>query len=204
VSVHLVLASASPRRSAILELLGLAHQVRAPGVDERVHPGEPPAVAARRLAEEKVSAVEAGPDEVVLAADTIVAVGDEALGKPSDAAEAESMIARLSGRDHEVFTGLALRRGDRLVSGVERTRVRFRSLAPREPAEYVATGEALDKAGAYGIQGRGAALVERIEGDYSNVVGLPVRLLLSLFERQGLRYDYSGLSTRPDRPGTVA
>lgn len=202
-SVRLVLASASPRRSAILDRLGISHVVRAPDVEELVRPGELPAVAARRLAEEKATAVPAGPDEVVLAADTIVALGDEALGKPADAAEAEAMIARLAGREHEVFTGLALRRDGRLVSGVERTRVRFRSLAPREPAEYVSTGEALDKAGAYGIQGRGAALVESIEGDYSNVVGLPVRLLLSLLRRLGLRYDFAGLAPASDVPPEV-
>jgi septum formation protein len=150
---------------------------------------------------EKASAVAAAPGETVLAADTVVALGDEVLGKPADVAEAETMIARLAGREHQVFTGLALRRDGRVVSGVERTRVRFRSLAPREPAEYVATGEALDKAGAYGIQGRGAALVERIEGDYFNVVGLPVRLLLSLFDRQGLRYDFAGLASRPPGEG---
>lgn len=200
-SVRLVLASASPRRAALLDLLGLAHVVRVPDVDERLRSGELPAVAARRLAEEKAAAVKAGPGELVLAADTVVAIGDEALGKPADVREAEAMIARLAGREHEVFTGLALRRDDLLVSGVERTRVRFRSLAPPEPAEYVATGEALDKAGAYGIQGRGAALVERIEGDYFNVVGLPVRLLLSLFDRQGLRYDFAGLAPRHEPTG---
>ena len=200
-SVRLVLASGSPRRAAILELLGIRHVVRAPRLDECVRPGELPAVAARRLAVEKASAVTAAPGETVLAADTVVALGDEVLGKPADVAEAETMIARLAGREHQVFTGLALRRDGRVVSGVERTRVRFRSLAPREPAEYVATGEALDKAGAYGIQGRGAALVERIEGDYFNVVGLPVRLLLSLFDRQGLRYDFAGLASRPPGEG---
>jgi septum formation protein len=201
VSVRLVLASGSPRRAAILELLGIPHVIRAPRLDECVHPGELPAVAARRLAVEKASAGAAAPGEAVLAADTVVALGDEVLGKPADVAEAERMIARLAGREHQVFTGLALRRDGRVVSGVERTRVRFRSLAPREPAEYVATGEALDKAGAYGIQGRGAALVERIEGDYFNVVGLPVRLLLSLFDRQGLRYDFAGLASGPPGEG---
>lgn len=200
-SVRLVLASGSPRRAAILDQLGIPHVIRAPRLDECVPPGELPAVAARRLAVEKASAVAAAPGETVLAADTVVALGDEVLGKPADVAEAETMIARLAGREHQVFTGLALRRDGRVVSGVERTRVRFRSLAPREPAEYVATGEALDKAGAYGIQGRGAALVERIEGDYFNVVGLPVRLLLSLFDRQGLRYDFAGLASRPPGEG---
>lgn len=200
-SVRLVLASASPRRSGILALLGIPHEIRASDVEERLLPGELPAVAARRLAERKAAAVGAEAGEVVLAADTIVALGDEALGKPADAAEAEAMLARLSGREHDVFTGLALLRAGRMESSVERTRVRFRSLAPREPAEYVATGEALDKAGAYGIQGRGAALVERIEGDYSNVVGLPVRLLLSLLDRQGLRYDFAGLDSLSDDAG---
>jgi septum formation protein len=201
VSVRLVLASGSPRRAEILAMLGIAHEVRSSEVDERLLPGELPAVAARRLAEEKATAAGADARGPVLAADTIVALGDEALGKPADAAEAEAMLARLSGREHEVFTGLALLRDGRMASGVERTRVRFRSLAPREPAEYVATDEALDKAGAYGIQGRGAALVERIEGDYFNVVGLPVRLLLSLLDRQGLRYDFAGLEVASDDAG---
>ncbi len=200
---RLVLASASPRRSEILRQLGILHEVRAPGVEETVQPGEAPAVAARRLAEEKARAVVASAGEWVLAADTIVALGDDALGKPSSREEAVEMLVRLSGRRHEVFTGLALLHASHLASGVARTSVRFRSVARSECEEYVATGEPLDKAGAYGIQGRGAALVDHIDGDFFNVVGLPVRLLLSLFERHGLRYDFAGLSGPDPRSGAV-
>ena len=129
--------------------------------------------------------------------DTIVAIGSDSLGKPSNPAEAVDMLLRLSGRDHFVYTGLAVRSTARLVSGVERTRVSFRQLARPECEEYVATGEPLDKAGAYGIQGHGAALIERVDGDFYNVVGLPVQLLFSLLSRHGVRYDFAGLKITP-------
>ncbi|MDT8436522.1 MAG: Maf family protein [Gemmatimonadota bacterium] len=190
---RLVLGSSSPRRAALLSGLGLRFAVRPPDVPETLEPGELPAVAARRLATEKARAVPRDADEVVIAADTIVALGDESLGKPTDAGAAVRMLLALAGREHEVFTGVAVARGDAVRTGVERTMVTFRPLARSECAEYVATGEPLDKAGAYAIQGRGAALVERIDGDYSNVVGLPVRLLLTLLARHGLRYDFAGL-----------
>ena len=189
----LVLASASPRRALILKLLSIPHDVRAPDSQEAVLAGEAPAVAARRLAREKVDSVSLDDAEIAIAADTIVALGSESLGKPADEIEAVDMLLRLSGRDHHVYTGLAVRSNARIESGVARTRVRFRSLARPECEEYVATGEPLDKAGAYGIQGRGAALVERIEGDFYNVVGLPVQLLISLLDRHGIRYDFAGL-----------
>ena len=189
----LVLASGSPRRAVILELLSIPFEVRVPNSPETLRSGELPAVAARRLAIEKAEAISLEPGEIAVAADTIVALGSEPLGKPADRTDAVNMLLRLSGRDHFVYTGLAVRSKQRTESGVERTRVRFRPLARPECEEYVATGEPLDKAGAYGIQGRGAALVERIDGDFYNVVGLPVQLLFSLLERHGIRYDFAGL-----------
>ena len=200
---RLVLASGSPRRAGILAALSVPFDVRVPAVEERMLPGEAAAVAARRLAIEKAESVPCRDGEIVVAADTIVALESVPLGKPRDGREAVEMLMRLEGRDHQVFTGLAVRSGAGTESGVERTSVRFRSLARSECEEYVATGEPLDKAGAYGIQGRGAALVDRIDGDFFNVVGLPVRLLLSLLERQGLRYDFAALvATEPTVPGS--
>jgi septum formation protein len=191
--VRLVLASGSPRRREILSLLGLDHEVRPSEVDETLRPGEGPAEAARRLAVEKVYASVGMEPELVLGADTLVVLGTEILGKPTDQADAIRMLLRLQGRDHEVYTGLALRQGDRVVADVAVTRVWFRSLDAAECEEYVGSGEPLDKAGAYGIQGLGAALVQRIEGEYFNVMGLPVQLMLSLLTRQGLRYAYGRL-----------
>ena len=188
-----VLASGSPRRREILYLLGLQHEVRPPDVDERLRPGDGPGVQARRLAVEKATSTAADGDDLILAADTLVVLGEEILGKPVDEADAVRMLMNLQGRRHEVHTGLALRFGDRIESDVAVTRVWFRSLDAAECEEYVASGEPLDKAGAYGIQGLGAALVQRIEGEYFNVMGLPVQLLLSLLARFGLRYAYGSL-----------
>lgn len=196
-SPRLVLASASPRRAEILTRLGLTHSVRAPETPETVLPGETPAVAARRLSVAKANSVRGETDELLIAADTIVALDGEPLGKPANPADAVRMLMRLSGREHHVFTGLALRAGSHLESGVARTVVRFRELARVECEEYVASGEPADKAGAYGIQGRGAALVEGIDGDFFNVMGLPVQLLLGLLDAQGIRYDFEALTSCP-------
>jgi septum formation protein len=192
--VRLVLASGSPRRREILHLLGLDHELRPSEVEETLRSGEGPAAAARRLAVEKATAGARGaPSELILGADTLVVLGTEILGKPVDEADAVRMLLKLQGRDHEVYTGLALRMGKRVEADVAVTRVWFRSLDAAECEEYVASGEPLDKAGAYGIQGLGAVLVERIEGEYFNVMGLPVQLMLSLLARQGLRYAYGRL-----------
>ena len=134
----------------------------------------------RRLARTKAYAIERGPDEVVLAADTVVVIGDEILEKPRDAADAARMLEQLSGREHHVITGYCLLKGAHLEEGTETTRVHFVRLTPEEIAEYVATGEPMDKAGAYAIQGKGARFIEGINGDYFNVMGLPVRLLYDL------------------------
>ena len=192
-TTRLVLASASARRKEILARLGLDFEIRIPHVDESTSPEEDPAGAAVRLAAAKVQNVPAAPGELVLAADTLVVIDNEILGKPRDAADAERMAARLSGRAHTVFTGLALATSDRVECAVESTRVWFRSLDGVERAEYVATAEPLDKAGAYGIQGFGAAIVERIEGDYFNVMGLPVQRFLELLRRHGWRYAFGSL-----------
>lgn len=190
---RLVLASASARRRDILTRLGLEFEVRIPEVDEAIHAGESPESAACRLATAKARAVDPAPGELVVAGDTLVAVGGTVLGKPKDAADAERMMARLAGRAHVVFTGLAIADAGCVESAVERTRVWFRSLDGPEAAEYVATGEPLDKAGAYGIQGFGAAIVARIDGDYFNVMGFPVQRFLELLRRFELRYAFGAI-----------
>jgi len=194
----LVLASGSPRRREILAALGLTFTVRLPDPEETIVPGESPESAVLRLAEQKADSVSVAPSELVLAADTVVVLDGDLLGKPVDDHEAIEMLMRLSGRSHEVFTGLALRVERRTVSMVTRTEVTFRSFDRVECEAYVATGEPLDKAGAYGIQGFGSALVERIHGDFFNVMGLPVATLLRLFDSLGYRYAY-GRVVR-DRP----
>ena len=174
---RLVLASGSPRRRHLLEQLGLDFSIRPSTVDERLHEGEAPAPAAERLARAKAgSQVEAG--SLSLGCDTLVSHGGSVLGKPGSVREAAAMLERLSGHAHTVYTGIALATPDRMVSTIEATLVWFRPLSVRECMEYVTTGEPLDKAGSYGIQGFGAAIVDRIEGDYFNVMGLPVRRLL--------------------------
>jgi septum formation protein len=195
--IRLVLASGSPRRREILDALGLAFDVRPPDTDETLRPGEAAVAAAVRLATEKAEAVPAAGGELVLAADTIVVLGEEILGKPADEADAARMLGRLSGRAHRVVTGIALRSEGRTHSSFATTGVRFRELDADDIAAYVATGEPLDKAGAYGIQGYGAALVEGIEGDFFNVMGLPVPALLGLLRTAGYRYLYGELVALP-------
>ena len=190
---RLVLGSGSLRRRDILTRLGLPFEVRVPEVDESTSDDEDPAEAAVRLALAKARHAKPGRDELVLAADTLVVVDDAILGKPRDPDDACRMIAALAGRPHTVFTGLALASPDRMETAVEATRVWFRSLDEAEGAEYVATGEPMDKAGAYGIQGFGAAIVERIEGDYFNVMGLPVQRFLELLRRHGWRYAFGAI-----------
>jgi len=187
--VPLVLASVSPRRRELLRLLGLTFEVSPSDIDETWRNGEAPAVHAERLAREKAAARPV-PGAAVIGADTIVVVDGEILGKPRDAAEARAMLRRLSGREHVVYTGVAVARDGRLASGIRQTTVRFHPLEDAAIAEYVATGEPLDKAGAYGIQGYGAVLVERIEGDYFTVMGLGLELLVELLAAVGLRYRF--------------
>ncbi len=196
-AVEVILASQSPRRRELLTLAGITHVVSPAHIDESVLPNEAPVPHCERLARAKaqVLAVE-HPEAVVIAADTIVVIDGDILGKPRDAADARAMIARLSGRTHRVFTAMAVAHGGRTESAVEEVSVTFRSLSTAEITAYVATGEPMDKAGAYGIQGYGATIVERIDGDYFSVMGLGLRRLVALLERMGLRYDFSDGVTR--------
>ena len=173
----LVLASQSPRRSEILRQAGIPFTVQAAAVDETALEGEKPEDYVVRLAELKALAAAAGPDETVLGADTTVVIDGEMLGKPADAAEARRMLDRLSGRQHEVITGICLKRGVEVVRDRAVTKVWFAPMSAREIEEYVASGEPMDKAGAYAIQGLASKFIERIDGCYFNVVGLPVALV---------------------------
>ena len=176
----LVLASASPRRAEILRQAGLPFVVRAAPVDETPLAGEAPEAYVRRLAELKALAPAAGIDEIVLGADTTVVVDAEMLGKPADAADARRMLTALSGRSHDVLTGVALRRGERVLRDWASTRVWFSHMSAEQIDGYVASGEPMDKAGGYAIQGLASKFIERIEGCYFNVVGLPVALVYRL------------------------
>jgi septum formation protein len=174
---ELVLASRSPRRAELLEAAGIAFTVAAAEIDETPSPGEAPLEYVRRVAREKAAAV---PGQFVLAADTIVLLDGQIMGKPADRADAVRMLEALSGREHEVITAVCLRRPEETTVSYEITRVRFASMTPAEIAEYVDSGEPMDKAGAYGIQGLASRYAERVEGSYSNVVGLPVALVYRL------------------------
>ncbi len=173
----LVLASKSPRRQQILRDAGIPFVVRASEVLEERRADESPTDYVRRLAEEKAFAVPLHPGEVVLGADTTVVVDHHVLEKPRDTADAVRMLALLSGREHEVITGICLRSDSRKIVDVAITRVRFVPLTPEELETYAASGEPIDKAGAYAIQGLASKFIERIEGEYFNVVGLPVALV---------------------------
>jgi septum formation protein len=173
----LVLASRSPRRAEILRLAGIPFLVRPASVDETPLDAEEPEHYVKRLAEIKAFAVAVSPEEVVLGADTTVVISGEMLSKPSDAADARRMLTLLAGRRHEVMTGICLKRGASLVRDWAVTSVWFAPMSQREIDDYVATREPLDKAGAYAIQGLASKFIEKIEGCYFNVVGLPVALV---------------------------
>jgi septum formation protein len=186
-SPRVILASQSPRRRELLSLVGIAHEVRPADIDERYLAGESPHAHAERLAREKAAKIQQ-PDAVVIAADTIVVADGDVLGKPSDDADAAKMLRRLSGRTHAVITAVAVAWQGRLESAVEEVEVTFHRLSDRDVTGYIATREPMDKAGAYGIQGFGATIVARVDGDYFAVMGLPLQRLVQLFERIGLRY----------------
>ncbi|MCL5745622.1 MAG: Maf family protein [Acidobacteria bacterium] len=169
----LVLASRSPRRQEILERAGFAFVVRPADVDESTEEGEDPAEHVRRLSRDKAMAVECAEGETVLGADTVVVAGGEILGKPRDAEDAARMLRMLSGREHQVLTGICLRTPRRHIVDIESTRVWFRPLSAVHIGDYIASGEPMDKAGAYAIQGLASKFIPRIEGCYFNVVGLP-------------------------------
>lgn len=172
--MQMILASASPRRRELLGLFGCPFVVRAADIDETMDPSLPPEREVARVSRAKALAAERQADDVVIAADTIVVCGGRVLGKPRTPQEAEQMLALLSGRDHRVMTGCTVVRGEASETFTEITTLHFRPLSQREIRAYVATGEPMDKAGAYGIQGGGALFCQRMEGDYYNVMGLPV------------------------------
>ena len=174
----LVLASASPRRQELLRNAGISFEVQPAHIPEDPLPGEQAKDCAERLAREKALAIaKERPQDVVLGADTVVVVDGRILGKPLDAADAARMLRMLSGREHQVITGVCLVAGGQWSVASESTSVAFSEITDKEIADYVATGEPMDKAGAYAIQGIASRWIPRIEGDYSNVVGLPVALV---------------------------
>ena len=202
-TAEIVLASSSPRRRELLTLIGIPHTVRPADIDETPEPGERPHPHAERLARGKAAVVAARePNAIVVAADTIVVVDGEILGKPRDAEHAALMLRRLSARSHTVHTAVAVARAGSVVSGVESVGVTFRELSDDDIAAYVATGEPMDKAGAYGIQGLGATLVTRVDGDYFAVMGLALGLTVRLLARVGVRYRFGEISVGPAGPRT--
>ncbi len=197
--VRVVLASGSPRRRELLNMIGVGHEIMPADIDERYFPGEDPPAHSERLAREKAAAVAPRAGRcLTIAADTIVVVDGDVLGKPRDPAEAAEMLRRLSGRSHTVHTAVAVRYGGSEASAVESPSVTFRSLDAELIKAYIATGEPMDKAGSYGIQGFGATLVSRVEGDYFAVMGLPLHRTMQLVESVGLIYRFGGL--QPSAP----
>jgi septum formation protein len=189
--LRVVLASSSPRRHQLLELIGVAHRVQPADVDETYTSGELPDHYAERLARAKAELVSAlYRESVVIGADTIVVADGTVLGKPRDEADATRMLKVLSGRGHVVMTAVAVAHEATIVSMVEKVSVTFRDLSDEEIASYIATGEPMDKAGAYGIQGYGATIVRRIDGDYFAVMGLSLVRLTELMAQLGIRYGF--------------
>lgn len=198
--LRVILASQSPRRRELLTLIGIPHDVRPADVDESVHPGELPAPHCERLARTKAAVLAASaPDAVVIGADTIVVVDGDILGKPSTDTDAERMLTRLSGRTHTVLTAVAVAWRGTVVSGVESVSVTFRPLSRERILDYIATREPMDKAGSYGIQGYGATIVERIEGDYFAVMGLAIGRLIGLLAELNIDYRFANPTTRDNR-----
>ncbi len=194
----IVLASASPRRANLLRMLGLEFDVEPADLEETIHSDEAVSQAVERLAREKAWAVASSrPEALVIGSDTVVSLRGEVLGKPDTEDDAVAMLLRLQGREHHVATGIAVAApGGRIESSFELSRVRFRTFGEHIAREYVATGEPMDKAGAYGIQGVGSTLVEAVEGDFFAVMGLPIGRMMSLLEALGWRYNFRGLEHR--------
>lgn len=172
--MELILASQSPRRRELLGLFRLSFVIRVADIDETMDPEKSPYDEAARVSRKKALAVPRRDDDIVIAADTIVVCEGKVLGKPRTPEEAVQMLSLLSGRDHQVMTGMTVLRGEQVVSCTEVTDIHFREMSQKEIAAYVATGEPMDKAGAYGIQGGAALFAEKMVGDYYNVMGLPV------------------------------
>jgi septum formation protein len=188
----IVLASGSPRRKQLLEMLRIPFRVIPPDVDEHVRPGEKPDAYVTRLSRAKAQAVVSrAPGDVILAADTTVVLGGKIFEKPTSPANAVEMLEELQGNTHEVLTAVAVAENGRVEHALDVSRVTFRPNSRQVLEEYVATGEPLDKAGAYAIQGLGVALIERVEGDYSGVMGLPLRLALDLLAKFGRPYRFT-------------
>ena len=177
----IVLASGSPRRQELLRRIGV------PEVEEYFPAGLTPEETVCYISREKSQAVEAAEDEIVITADTMVFLDDKKLGKPADEAEALAMLTALQGHHHAVCTGVTVRQGSRMLTRAQRTEVYFRPASESELRAYIAGGEPMDKAGAYGVQGQGALLVERIDGDFFNVMGLPVLLLSRMLAEFGIK-----------------
>jgi septum formation protein len=189
--VEVILASTSPRRHQLLDLIGIKHSVHPADVDETQADGEEPAAFAERLSREKAEAVAMRSRQaLVIGADTIVVIDDQVLGKPKDEQDAQRMLERLSGRTHVVMTAVAASHEGRTVSTVEKVSVTFRRMLYDEQWSYIKTGEPMDNAGAYGIQGFGATIVNRIDGDYFAVMGLSLIRLVELLEQLGIHYDF--------------
>jgi septum formation protein len=195
---RVVLASQSPRRRDLLSLIGIRHTVRPADIDEAPRPGEAPVACVERLAREKAQRIvgqEAGGDDppLVIAADTIVVIDDQILNKPIDRDDARTMLGTLQGRTHTVYTAVCVAWGGRHALDVASVDVRFRSLTAPEIDAYIATNEPMDKAGAYGIQGYGATIVDRIDGDFFAVMGLPLVALVRLLAAVGIEYRFGEL-----------
>jgi septum formation protein len=193
--LRVILASQSPRRRELLTLVGITHEVRPADIDEAYLPGEVPSEHAERLARGKCAVIaEREPDALVIGSDTIVVVDGEVLGKPKDEGDAAHMLRRLSGRSHIVVTAVAVAWRGEIRSAVEEVNVTFHSLSDDDITAYIATREPMDKAGAYGIQGFGATIVERVDGDYFAVMGLPLQLLVRVLRELGIRYAFGPLA----------
>ena len=185
--MKIILASQSPRRRELLEQMGLTFRVQVADIDETMNPTADPGEEVGRVSRLKALAVSAPEDTLVIAADTIVVCGGRILGKPRCRDEAVEMLTLLSGRDHQVMTGFTVRQGSRCHTHVETSRIHFRPLQPEEIAAYVDSGEPMDKAGAYGIQGKAGLFVSRLEGDYYNVMGLPICALTLCLRQFGVQ-----------------
>lgn len=195
-SLPVILASQSPRRRELLTLIGVSHTVQPADIDESVHLNEAPAAHAERLARTKALVIaRREPGALVIGSDTIVVIDNEILGKPTSEPHAAKMLAKLSGRTHTVVTAVAVAQGEKVLSGVEHVSVTFRALTDIMIADYIATREPMDKAGSYGIQGFGATIVERIDGDYFAVMGLPLGRLIALCSAMGASYRFGPLSS---------
>ena len=180
--MKVILASQSPRRKELLGLLGIPFEIQVPQADERMEPDGDPAQQVAMVSRRKALATEASEDTVVIAADTIVVCDGVILGKPHSKEDACRMLTMLSGRSHQVMTGMTVMRGDQMHSCTEITEVFFRQLSRKEILRYVESGEPMDKAGAYGIQGGAALFAEKLRGDYYNVMGLPVCRLTQMLK----------------------